>query len=245
MNADLAAFARLDLRPQKRERLADVLFGQLMQKIASGVYSEGDQLPTEKELCQLFDVSRPVVREALMRLQAEGLVVARQGAGTFVKSRPPRKLVELAPVVELSGFLRCYEVRIALEGQSARLAASRRSEARLKEIGAALATMKAAFAAGSSIRGADFAFHRAIAVASGNDLFPGMLDSLEPLMAGGMDLSLAMTGEGTAEFARRVIDEHERIYEAIANAEPDSAEIAMRFHIDQARLRMTDHRRTP
>jgi DNA-binding FadR family transcriptional regulator len=216
-----------------------------MQQLASGLYSEGDKLPTEKELCTLFDVSRPVVREALMRLQADGLVVARQGAGTFVKKRPPRRLVDLAPTAELAGFLRSFEIRIPLEGQSAKLAAIRRTEAQLFEISASLELMEQAIEVGEPAGDHDFAFHRAVASASGNELFVIVLDTIAPFVGGGMSLALGLTREGSPERSRRVLDEHVRIYEAIAQGDGDGAEMAMRYHIDQARRRVTDRRRDP
>ncbi len=235
----------IETAPPKRERLADTLYGRLMQQLASGLYSEGDKLPTEKELCTLFDVSRPVVREALMRLQADGLVVARQGAGTFVKKRPPRRLADLAPTAELAGFLRSFEIRMGLEGQCAKLAANRRTEAQLDEIATSLTLMGEAIESGDPARDHDFAFHRAVASASGNELFVIVLDTIAPFVGGSMTLALGLTREGSPERSARVLDEHARIYEAIAQGDGDGAELAMRYHIDQARRRVTDRRRDP
>ena len=73
----------LQLTPPRKERLADILYGQIFEQILSGAFKEGDRLPTEHEISSAFDVSRPVVREALIRLQADGLIYARRGAGTF------------------------------------------------------------------------------------------------------------------------------------------------------------------
>ncbi|MBN9058887.1 MAG: FadR family transcriptional regulator, partial [Rhizobiales bacterium] len=74
----------LQLKPARREKLADILYGQILEQIVSGTFAAGDRLPSENDICKAFEVSRPVVREALQRLQADGLVIARQGAGTFV-----------------------------------------------------------------------------------------------------------------------------------------------------------------
>jgi GntR family transcriptional regulator, transcriptional repressor for pyruvate dehydrogenase complex len=232
---------RLD--PARRERLADIIYGQLMRELASGLYVEGDRLPTEKDLSIKFDVSRPVIREALMRLSADGLVVARQGAGTFVKRRPPKAIADYAEPMEFAGILRAFEVRIGLEGQAARLAAGRRSEAELTRIGQCLDQMRIGIEAGASARVFDFAFHRAVAEASGNALFAEVLDALEERITAGMGVALGITGAAPAPRSERVLAEHARIYEAIAEGDPDSAEIAMRYHIDQARRRMTDRRR--
>jgi DNA-binding GntR family transcriptional regulator len=107
------------------------LYGRLLEDIVSGRYEVGDRLPAENDFALSFAVSRPVVREALTRLAADGLVSARQGAGTFIARVPPRQIVKLVPRASIAGILRVFEVRIALEGQAARLAAGRRSAAEL------------------------------------------------------------------------------------------------------------------
>src|SRR4051812_46162166 len=160
--------------PQRRGRLADAVYGRLLEDIVSGRYEVGDRLPAETDLAETFEVSRPVIREALNRLQADGLVTARQGAGTFVARVPPRQIVKLAPRASIAGILRAFEVRIALEGQAARLAAERRLPTELAAIGTALEAMRKAMGEGKpaqEAQEADFAFHRAVAMASGNHTF--------------------------------------------------------------------------
>ena len=63
----------LKLEIRKGERLADQLYGQLLEKIVSGQLMEGDKLPSENEISRAFNVSRPVIREALLRLQASAV----------------------------------------------------------------------------------------------------------------------------------------------------------------------------
>jgi len=235
-----------DLRtspPQRRDRLADQVHGRLLEDIVSGRYEIGDRLPAETELAEKFEVSRPVVREALMRLQADGLVTARQGAGTFVVRMPPRQIVKLAPRASIAGILRAFEVRVALEGQAARLAAERRAAAELARIGNALDAMRKAMEEGKPASEADFAFHRCVSLASGNMTFVEILDNLSGTVATGMAVALGITRQRTQLRSARVIDEHVRIYEAIAASEPDSAELAMRYQIDQARKRLIDRKR--
>jgi len=66
----------LQLERGQRMRLSDQLYGQIFDRIASGQLNVGDKLPSENEICRQFGVSRPVVREALLRLRADGLVTA-------------------------------------------------------------------------------------------------------------------------------------------------------------------------
>ncbi len=232
--------AGLKLQPKRKERLGDQLYGQILEQIVSGTLKEGDKLPSEKELCLMFEVSRPVVREAMMLLQADGLVVARQGSGTYVQRRPPQGLIALAGASDVAGMLRCYELRVPLEGEAAALAAKRRSPEQLGQIKAALDDLAHAFETRSAASAADFAFHRAVAEASCNDMFVSILETLHAAIENSMTVALNITSQGSAERSRRVLEEHSRIYEAIAIGDADAANLAMRYHINRARQRITD-----
>src|SRR5271155_1993715 len=132
----------LKLVPRRRERLGDQLYGQLLEQIVSGTLKEGDKLPSEHQICRAFEVSRPTVREALMRLHADGLVTTRQGSGTFVQQRPSDHLTRLAKGSDVAGMLRRPQVRTALEGPAAALAAQRRTTGQMDRIFAALDALK-------------------------------------------------------------------------------------------------------
>jgi len=225
------------------ERLADQVYGQILEQIVSGAIREGEKLPTEKEISQSFRVSRPVVREALMQLQADGLVVARQGSGTYVQHRPPQGLMRFVDASAIAGLLRCYEIRLAFEGEAAALAANRHSPHQLHRIKAALDALRVAFDVRDLPNEADFAFHRAIAEASCNELFVHVLETIQNTTERSMMLALSITREGSQERAERVFDEHQRIYEAIALRDVEGATLAMRSHLIRARQRVTDHER--
>ncbi len=209
----------------------------------SGALNEGDKLPSENQICRSFQVSRPTVREALMRLHADGLVTTRQGSGSYVQRRPPDQLMRLAKVSDIAGMLRCLEVRIALEGQAAMLAAQRRTPNQMQDITAALAALQAAFEDGSVPAQADFDFHRAVASASGNALFAELLEMLNEIIQQAMTVALGLTRVGSKDRARRVVEEHEAIAEAIARGDAEAASLAMRYHLHRARQRVTDGQR--
>jgi DNA-binding FadR family transcriptional regulator len=232
--------AVLNLIPSRKERLGDRLYGQILEQIIAGGLKEGDKLPSEHQICQSFQVSRPTVREALMRLHADGLVVTRHGSGTYVQRRPSGHLTRLAEISDIAGLLRCMEVRIALEGQAASLAAERRSPEAMERIGAALAALRAAFGGEAVPAGADFAFHIAVAAASGNALFPHILETLQDTVHTMMTVALGITRAGSKDRARRVMEEHEAIAEAIAAGDAEGAGLAMRYHLHRSRQRVTD-----
>jgi DNA-binding FadR family transcriptional regulator len=233
----------LKLVPQKRERLGDQLYGQILEQIVSGALTEGDKLPSENQICKSFQVSRPTVREALMRLHADGLVTTRQGSGTFVLKRPSGHLTRLAKISDIAGMLRCLEVRIALEGQAAALAAQRHTPQQMDHISAALAALQVSFEGTSIPARADFEFHLAVAKASGNDLFAELLEMLNATIQQAMTVALGITRTGSKDRARRVVEEHEAIAEAIARGDAEAAGLAMRYHLHRARQRVTDGQR--
>jgi len=235
--------ADFKLIPQRKERLADLLYGQILQQIVAGVLKEGDKLPSENQICQTSKISRPTVREALMRLHADGLVTTRQGSGTFVSRRPSGQLTRLAKVSDIAGMLRCMEVRIALEGQAATLAAQRRTSSQMDHISECLAALKAAFDSGTVPAETDFAFHLAVANASGNAMFAELLEALNQTIQHAMTVALGLTRAGSRERARRVFDEHEAIAEAIARGDAEAAGLAMRYHLHRSRQRVTDGQR--
>jgi DNA-binding FadR family transcriptional regulator len=233
----------LTLFPARKEKLSDRLYDQLLGQIASGTLRQGDKLPSENELCQLFSVSRPVVRQALVRLKADGLVATRKGLGTIVQSSPPEGLTRFSQPGDVAHMLRCLELRLALEGQAAGLAASRHSTAQLRGIKKALDRMEQEAAATGISAAADFAFHSAVAAASGNTLIEQVLESLDQSIQRGMVIALVLTSERSRERSQRVLDEHRAIYEAIQRGDGQAAELAMRYHLDRVRQRVTDKNR--
>ncbi len=92
---------KLDIKPKKTAKLADQLHDQLLDWIIAGVLKEGDKIPSENELCKSFKVSRPVVREAMLKLQDEDLVVTRKGIGTFVLHSPLKNNSQLPMILQL------------------------------------------------------------------------------------------------------------------------------------------------
>ena len=233
----------LDLTAPRKARLADLLYGQILQQIVTGTLAEGARLPSEQALCRSFGVSRPTVRAALLRLHADGVVSTRQGSGSFVLRRPPDRLTRLTEGANIAGMLRCLEVRIGLEGQAAGLAAQRRSAADLDRIVTALRILQDRLGDGARPEEADFAFHLAVAEASGNALFPELLARVGGTTRATMAVALSLTREGSQERARRVLDEHAVIAEAITRGDAEAADLAMRYHLHRSRQRVTDRSR--
>ena len=232
----------IQLTPARRWRLADVLYGQLLMRIVNGDVAEGDRLPSEAEIGKMFGASRPVVRQALMQLQADGLVYARKGAGIFVRMGPPARLHDFVEPADVASYLRSFELRAGLEGEAARLAAMRRTRNHLKAIEDAARALDDAITRRESGHEADFWFHMVIAEATDNELFPRVLDELADIMRGSMAMGLSLTRTGSDLRRSQVLKEHWQIADAIAAQDGEAAALYMRFHLAQTRLRTTDAR---
>lgn len=226
--------------PVERPRLSDTVYGHLLEEIMAGRFTVGDRLPTENQLAQRFSVSRPVVREALQRLQTDGVVMARQGSGTYVQRSPSQRVAELTSQHSLHEVLQVMELRMALEELAARLAARNRTDGQLQTIENARRALGVVFGQGPAAKEADYAFHHAIAAASGNGLLVEALDQLSDRVKGALNVTLSLTRDASQQRRLRVLDEHDRIVHAIRVGDADSASIAMRYHLDQARNRLLD-----
>ena len=231
--------------PVRQTKLADQLYEQILEQIVSGRLAEDVRLPTEAELCRMFGVSRPVVREALTQLRADGLVVSRQGSGTFVSRRPPRDFMRLAPIGSVADLLRCYEVRIALEGETAALAAERRSLKELENIRQALTDLEFAVNSGAVGTEADLRFHAAVAAASGNAWFETLMHSLSRHIENAIKLARNLSLLKDSERLARVQSEHVAVFEAIERGDAEAAREAMRRHLGNSRTRILNEQAEP
>lgn len=227
----------------QRVRLADQLYGKIFEQIVEGGLNVGDKLPSEHEICDRFGVSRPVVREALLRLRVDGLVTAHQGLGTFVSHQPAPRLKTFSDVSNVGAYLRAQEIRVALEGDAARLAAMRRTDEELRHITEAHTAFIDELERGHVSAEADLAFHASIAQATGNDYYLGVLESIHESISGFMRLTLSLTRTGSRQRAQRVADEHSAILAAIREQDGERARVAMQFHLGQARHRLVDRER--
>lgn len=216
--------------------LADQIVTQLRSQILSGRLQAGDKLPTEQELCDATGVSRPVVREAISRLKADGVIVSRQGVGVFVVDDKRRMPFRIEPhhFDDQKNLLSVMELRLCVEAESAAMAAEKHSEADLALIDAALSAMKAAVAEHGSAVEEDFAFHCAVAAATGNELIEGFLRFLGVFVIPRPLLRMRPEDpEKGAAYMERLVDEHEAVRNAVAARAPEAARQAMRLHLER------------
>ncbi|MCP3727937.1 FadR family transcriptional regulator [Paraburkholderia sp. CNPSo 3272] len=221
--------------------LSDTVAQQLLAQIDKGTFARGGKLPTEAVLAQEFGVSRTVIREAISRLKNEGVVEPRQGSGVYLAAhgaiRPLR--IDYAQAMEGGSVLQILAVCRAIEAEVAAEAAMRRTDADMMAIDGALKKIDEAVAEGRDGVAEDVAFHRAIAIVTGNPYFLKTLTFLNQYLEAGT--LITRRNEALREdFSRQVRDEHAAIAAAIRAGDPLAARNAAQTHMYNAARRLAE-----
>jgi DNA-binding GntR family transcriptional regulator len=190
-------------------------YALILEAIDSHIYKPGDRL-VESELAERFGVSRTPIREALQRLETQGLL-ARDGRSLIVASLDHTQLSEL------------YVVRGELEGLAARLAARHAAPEEVRVLRNMLEEDKALIGDPVALSRANRRFHKQIHLASHNRFLVRQLDLVHRSMALLATTSLAAEGRGV-----ETLDEHAEIVAAIEAGDGDAAYKALRDHISEA-----------
>ena len=223
--------------------LPDEIAHELGRLIQSKQLLAGDRLPSERDLCEQFSVSRPVIREALSRLKSEGLVAIRRGVGVFVTERDPREAFKIAEIdidqrVSVSHVM---ELIATVEVAATRLAAARRSADDLKQIRRCLLGMEYAIASDRLGDEEDYEFHQSIVVATHNPYFLTLSQHLEHTARKMIRHLRSNTKTRHTNLIEAVQAEHQAIFNAIAAGDPAAAERAARDHLENAERRLVKY----
>jgi GntR family transcriptional repressor for pyruvate dehydrogenase complex len=197
----------------------------------------GDVLPPESVLATQLGVSRAPVREAMARLRAAGLLDTKPGRGSVILASAPNA-VRFSAAHEPAAFdEKLFELRVALEAETAALAALRHDETDLAAMLAALEAMRAAADVGTSDARLDLAFHRAIAVATHNPYMVSMIeyvsDKLTAFLIKAWD-NAKQIGTG----AKPSLREHAKLIEAIRKRDAEGARQAALAHLHASKRRL-------
>lgn len=219
------------LKAIKKTRIYEEVVSQIRELIREGKLKAGDQLPSERELAETFNVSRTSVREALRALESRGLVVSRTGAGTFIAELPIESLV--APLAKLlieekDALADIFEMRELIEPHIASLAAERASGSDIERMKTILEKQKAEIARGATGVEADTEFHFAIARATQNHALEKLVSGLMDILGHCREESLQTPGRSQLS-----LESHYRILSAIESHNKERARKAMLRHVEQ------------
>lgn len=213
-------------------KISDVIMGQLEQMILEGSLQPGQKIPPERELALQFEVSRPSLREAIQKLEIKGLLMRRQGGGTYVKEQLWQSLAD--PIVELmhsdsESQYDLLEFRHATEGMMAYFAALRGTDADMQNIEQTVMDVEAAVGIEQQAE-AIVCFYRTIAEASHNVAMLHLVLSLSPVLHKNVAQNLALL-ERREEAATMATDHRRVLLAAIIRRDPDAAREASNEHL--------------
>lgn len=232
--ADAGSATALPSWPRRPRRLATAVVEDLVDRVVSGEIPPDSPLPIEPVLCEIFAVSRTVIREAVKSLEAMRLVKVQQGHGTTV--RDPEEWDLLNPVVlaasvrhdaEFAILEDLVDVRRALESQMAGQAAVRADERHLARVRTTLEHLLAEVDDTARFFRADLDFHDAIMAASGNRLGRAVIHTINAEAF----RSLRYIGEPSRADCEVSNTEHQAIVDCLLAKDPDGAAKAMSDHI--------------
>lgn len=227
------------LKPLKTASLKDVFIERFEELIFSGAVAIGAKLPAERALAAQLGVSRPVVHEGLVELAARGLVTMTPRVGTVVNDY--RKEGSLAALNSLIGYRKenlepsllegMLDFRQLMETATARLAAHNRSDDDLDELRGLLSAEREADPREvEQVADLDFALHHRVALASGNPIYPMLINSCEPTYK--CLTSLFFTA---IEVRAELLQMHERLVDAISDRDAERAGQVMERLLDHGR----------
>ena len=195
-------------------------YDHLFQAIEQGDLKSGGRL-LETDLAQRFGVSRTPIREAIRKLEADGIVVHQPRVGAVVRTLGQQEIVEL------------YEMRIVLETTAAAMAAKHASDAEIRTLTVLNADMADAHADPIKVAQLNRKFHRCIMDAARNQFLSHSYKALS--------YALILLGKTTLETSARVetvVQQHTQIIDALGAGDQDGASTAMRRHMETS----LDHR---
>lgn len=220
----------MQIEAVKVRRLYLEVANQIEALIKSGQIRPGERLPSERDLAQRFEVSRPTIREAMIALEISGLVEIRTGSGIYVleQAEEPIGLRDEGP-----GPFEILEARRILESEVVALAAARITSEQMAELEAALVKMEREDQEGTISEEADQRFHCILAEATQNSALASMVQWLWDLR-NRSEISTLFHERVREEGVHPSAQEHRVIFEALQHQDPLSAKQAMQTHISRA-----------
>ncbi|MGJ7567158.1 FadR/GntR family transcriptional regulator [Variovorax sp. GB1R11] len=216
------------------DRSYQKLAARIAALVAGGEFKVGDRLPSERALAERFNVSRTLVREAIIVLEIQGAVEVRGGSGIYI-SAPVAGAVPAVSAYTLSpgpGPFELLRARSLIEAEIASVAAENRKDSDIDRIYAALAAMREHMQDKAANEAADRLFHLRIAESTGNSVLlqmvTGLWDHTKAPIWSQMEAHFH-----TPELRRASQDDHQRVFNALLERNPAEARAAMRAHIDR------------
>ncbi|MCP4397887.1 MAG: FadR family transcriptional regulator, partial [bacterium] len=218
---------------------ADRVIQQIKDLISSGKLQSGDKLPSEQKLEQRFGISRAIIRRALKRLDAYGIVKTVPQSGTYVAGLGVDALAGLlANILELEekDYEALVDTRYALESYAVELAATVISEKGIQELESVHKDFSQQVKRGVVSLDEDLVFHIKIAEYSKNSILKALITLLaSDVIKLNRELEEHLGKEKFLERRVMAVQEHKNILEAIEAGNPEEAVQAMKEHYSRSK----------
>ncbi len=214
----------------KPPSLSEVVLDELQRLISEGVFKPGDRLPSEKDLAEQLGVGRSSVREAMRVLQLLGVIEVIQGKGSFVRQTNILPLVvNWARLAQMGPLAEVMEARLFIEVLIAELAAERATDEDIAKLEGILHHSRESLSNLEESAHVGVDFHIALAEATHNQVIALMYRTIYDLF-----VEMARRTRTSEEAAHSRMQDHERIFQAVLNRDPEEAAQAMREHLESA-----------
>ncbi len=224
---------------EKNVKISQKIVEQIKDIVYTGGLQPGDRLPTEKELAQQLNVSRPTLREALIVLEAIGLIEVKPREGSIVKSVLPLSIQDpIQDMIDLdpAKVLELFEVRKKIDSEGAAMAAERATDQELRKIQEIASSLDANLKAKHSILDMGTAKYYqktffAIADATHNSIYSHFMKSIWTLLEGAVPYSRQKLS-GVPNISTKLSRQYRQIVEALMSRKPNLARKAVIRHLD-------------
>lgn len=215
--------------PIARQSLSEIVAKRILEMVTSRALKPGDQLPPERELAEMLNVSRPSVREAIRGLSILGVVTSRQGGGAYISQLDGDAL--LGPIrfflaLEDMNIRELYDARSLIEGDVARRAARNMSDEQLEELEELMNAQAMTLSDPKAFRVADLKFHEAIWVGCGNAFLKRIGESLNSL-----GLEFRRRASENPKVLEQSLKDHRKLFEALKARDTSAAAQAAEEHM--------------
>ena len=222
------------LKVVEKKRAYEDIVQQILALIEAGKLKRGDQLPAERELTDIFKVSRTTVREAIRTLESMKLLQCRQGNGTYVLASSEEALIQpLAAALfnEKDDIRDIFFIRRIIEPHVAQLAAENATPQEIEEMERMLQEQERCIRKRVNIIETDSAFHSLLVKATKNRVIERLVLALIDLLRQSREKYLLE--DENAERANRSLEGHQRVLSAIKNGDGDVARNSMMMHLEE------------
>ena len=220
----------------RKTNLSDIVIQKIKVSIRKGELKPGDRIPSHDELCERWGISRTTIREALNKLESEGILTKYQGRGTYINEITAERMIptaELSTLLDRSGIIQLLEARELVEPLIVGLSAERKTEAELKALEKLLQELEQAVQKNDHTHysQADHEFHLYISKMSKNSFLEVMMRNISEALAIQQLEVFSLKKDDQIRIGAESQRYHKRIYAAIKEGDTEKAKRNMVLHL--------------